>query len=50
MRGVIMTTFEKTYGSDPQLALRILEDLFKAPEQKREAAEFLAEYANQFLK
>lgn len=45
-----MTQFEKDYGRDPQLALRMLEDIFKAPEQKREAAEFLIDYATPFTK
>lgn len=44
-----MTPFERDFGADPQLALRMLEDPFKAPEQKQQAAEYLLMYAARFI-
>jgi hypothetical protein len=35
------TQFELDYGHDPKLAKRIVNDIFKAPEQRKEAQEFL---------
>jgi hypothetical protein len=36
-----MTSFEEDFGHDPELARRIVGDPYKAPEQVKQAQEFL---------
>ena len=43
--GHIVSTFEDEYGDDIELAERFLTDPFKAPEQRRQAEEYLGRLA-----
>lgn len=38
---IVTTQFERDFGHDPELAARMVKDVFKAPEQRAEAQEFL---------
>lgn len=45
----MVTQFEKDYGYDVRLAKRMVGDVFKAPEQQREAQEFLDEIVHRVV-